>query len=203
MNKFSIVTPFLVVVVLFWSCQTPEKQKETGSDFEPVKYNHSGLVVDLGVGLWAWPLPMDYDNDGDMDLLVSCPDTPFNGTYFFENTSGNAEQMPVFAPPKKIEKGIKNLQVSYVNSEPRVLGRGVEYENFIEQGFSQPTDSFPIEEIEKEFKKIRFSQWNYVDYDGDGDQDLIAGISDWGDYGWDNAFDEQGNWINGPLHGYV
>lgn len=202
MKKFSAVTPFLVVV-LFWSCQTPEKRKETGRDFEPMKYNHSGLVVDLGVGLWAWPLPMDYDNDGDMDLLVSCPDTPFNGTYFFENTSGNAEQMPVFAPPKKIEKGIKNLQVSYVNSEPKVLGRGVEYENFTEQGFSQPTDLFPIEEIEKEFKKIRFSQWNYVDYDGDGDQDLIAGISDWGDYGWDNAFDEQGNWINGPLHGYV
>lgn len=202
MKKFSTVTPFLVVV-LFWSCQTPEKRKETGRDFEPMKYNHSGLVVDLGVGLWAWPLPMDYDNDGDMDLLVSCPDTPFNGTYFFENTSGNAEQMPVFAPPKKIEKGIKNLQVSYVNSEPKVLGRGVEYENFTEQGFSQPTDLFPIEEIEKEFKKIRFSQWNYVDYDGDGDQDLIAGISDWGDYGWDNAFDEQGNWINGPLHGHV
>jgi hypothetical protein len=202
MKKFSAVTPFLVVV-LFWSCQTPEKRKETGRDFEPMKYNHSGLVVDLGVGLWAWPLPMDYDNDGDMDLLVSCPDTPFNGTYFFENTSGNAEQMPVFAPPEKIEKGIKNLQVSYVNSEPKVLGRGVEYENFTEQGFSQPTDLFPIEEIEKEFKKIRFSQWNYVDYDGDGDQDLIAGISDWGDYGWDNAFDEQGNWINGPLHGHV
>ena len=40
---------------------------------EQVKYNHPGLVGDLGVGLWAWPLPMDYDSDGDLDLVVVCP----------------------------------------------------------------------------------------------------------------------------------
>ena len=51
----------------------------------PIQYNNPGLVVDLGVGLWAWPLPMDYDRDGDMDLVVSCPDKPYNGVYFFEN----------------------------------------------------------------------------------------------------------------------
>ena len=50
---------------------------------QPLKYNHPGLVVDLGVGLWAWPLPMDYDDDGDYDLVVSCPDKPSNGFYFF------------------------------------------------------------------------------------------------------------------------
>lgn len=54
--------------------------------FEPLKYNHPGLTVDLGVGLWAWPMPMDWDQDGDLDLIVSSPDTPYNGTYFFENT---------------------------------------------------------------------------------------------------------------------
>jgi len=60
-------------------------------------YNHPGLVVDLGVGLWAWPLPVDWDKDGDLDLLVSCPDKPFNGTYFFENPDGAV--MPTFKPP--------------------------------------------------------------------------------------------------------
>ena len=54
---------------------------------ERIQYNNPGLVVDLGVGLWAWPLPMDYDRDGDLDLVVSCPDKPYNGTYFFENPS--------------------------------------------------------------------------------------------------------------------
>jgi hypothetical protein len=202
MKRIWTVIPFLLPVFICIG-QNSSKQKKTDSDFELLKYNHPGLVVDLGVGLWAWPMPMDYDNDGDMDLVVSCPDTPFNGTWFFENTSGTTEKMPVFDPPQKIGKGDKNLQVVYINGEPRVLGRGVEYENFLQQGFSQPVELFPIEEIEKEFKKIRFSQWKYVDYDGDGDLDLIAGISDWGDYGWDNAFDEHGNWTNGPLHGFV
>ncbi|HAW01558.1 MAG TPA: hypothetical protein DCX10_07465, partial [Verrucomicrobiales bacterium] len=62
-------------------------------------YDNPGLTVDLGVGLWAWPLPMDYDSDGDMDLLVSCPDKPSNGTYFFENPgTEKGEKLPVFKP---------------------------------------------------------------------------------------------------------
>ena len=59
---------------------------------ERLKYNHPGLVVDLGVGLWAWPLPMDFDGDGDLDLVVNCPDKPYNGVYFFENASGDTAQ---------------------------------------------------------------------------------------------------------------
>ena len=43
----------------------------TGADcLRRVKYNHPGLVVDLGVGLWAWPMPMDYDSDGDLDIYI-------------------------------------------------------------------------------------------------------------------------------------
>ena len=30
----------------------------TAAELERLKYNHSGLIVDLGVGLWAWPLPI-------------------------------------------------------------------------------------------------------------------------------------------------
>ncbi len=42
-----------------------------------------------------------------------------------------------------------------------------------------------------------------VDFDGDGALDLFAGHGLWGDYGWDNAFNEQGEWMRGPLHGHV
>ena len=63
-----------------------------------LEYRRADLVVDLGVGLWAWPLPMDWDGDGDYDLVVSCPDVPFRGTYLFENPGGG-EKMPVFEPP--------------------------------------------------------------------------------------------------------
>jgi hypothetical protein len=60
---------------------------------ERIRYNHSGLVVDLGVGLWAWPMPMDWDGDGDLDLVVSCPDVPFNGIYLFENPGGGGNML--------------------------------------------------------------------------------------------------------------
>ncbi len=31
----------------------------------------------------------------------------------------------------------------------------------------------------------------------------IIGVGDWTDYGWDNAYDKNGRWTNGPLHGFV
>ena len=80
--------------------------------FDRLQYNHPGLVVDLGVGLWAWPMPMDWDQDGDLDLVVSCPDVPFNGIYLFENPGG-AGKMPVFKPPQKIGPGQRNMRVSH------------------------------------------------------------------------------------------
>ena len=67
-----------------WQCSgTNELKKDEPAEFMPIAYRNPGLEVDLGVGLWAWPLPMDFDKDGDIDLVVSCPDVPFNGTYFF------------------------------------------------------------------------------------------------------------------------
>ncbi|MHC4620052.1 MAG: FG-GAP repeat domain-containing protein [Planctomycetota bacterium] len=171
---------------------------------ERVKYNNPGLKADLGVGLWAWPLPMDYDDDGDYDLVVSCPDKPYNGTYFFENPAGNVK-MPVFKPGVRIGRGYKHAQVSYVAGIPRVLVPAKELVNFRNAGsdFEKTVDIYPTDRIHKAKGRIRARQWKYCDYDGDGDQDLIAGIADWTEYGWDNAFNSEGRWTNGPLHGYV
>src|SRR5262245_57225658 len=71
---------------------------------EPLRYNHPGLVVDLGVGLWAWPVPCDADGDGDFDLIVSCPDKPSNGVWLFENATGDTakNKLPVFKPARRI-----------------------------------------------------------------------------------------------------
>ncbi len=201
MNRISYI--LMLCMMVFFACSSTGKQEDIGNMLVPLKYNNPGLAVDLGVGLWAWPLPMDFDSDGDMDLIVSCPDIPFNGTYFFENRVGANEKFPLFESPVKIGPGQKDLQVSYVDGEPRILGRGVEYIDFKDSLNSNPRVLFPRDLLEKEFEKIRFSQWKYVDYENDGDMDLIVGIDDWGDYGWDNAFDENGKWVNGPLHGYV
>ncbi len=169
---------------------------------QPLPYNNPGLRVDLGVGLWAWPMPMDYDGDGDLDLLVACPDKPSNGVIFFENpTQDPRGKLPVFRPGVRLGNASHNMQVSFVDGEPRVLAPGIEYVDFRKTGFAQTTKIYPRANIHEH--PVRGNMWRYVDFDGDGDQDLVIGVGDWTDYGWDHAYDSRGRWRNGPLHGYV
>ena len=165
-----------------------------------LKYNHPGLTVDLGVGLWAWPIPVDFDGDGRYDLVVSCPDTPYNGLYFFKNTGGDA-RMPVFEPGVRIGPGQKNVGSSVVKGRCRVLTPGREYPDFLHSGFEKAV-SLPVGS-NVHANPVRANQWKYVDFDGDGVTDLLVGAEDWTDYGWDDAFDAQGRWTRGPLHGFV
>ena len=203
--RFVTITILCIIILPLFQCTTPSQQEVVGhlSEFTRLNYRNPEVTPYLGVGLWAWPLPIDFDDDGDLDLVVACPDVPFNGIYFFENREGAGVSMPVFEPPVKLGPGAKNLQVSYINGEAKILGSGVEFAFFQDSILENPVSLFPKEELEKHHEKIRFSQWKYVDYEGDGDLDLMAGIDEWGDYGWDNAFDEKGHWTNGPLHGYV
>lgn len=173
--------------------------QNSSEKFQRIKNNNIKLKADLGVGLWAWPLPLDFDNDGDYDLLVNCHDVPYNGIYFFENTDGNIK-MPVFKPGKKIGPAHKNIQISYVDNSPKYLIPGKEIINLIS---GKTENIYPHENIYDDGKKIRANQWKYSDYNNDGAVDLIVSIGDWSDYGWDNAFDRNGKWLNGPLHGFV
>ena len=171
---------------------------------QPLKYNNPGLIVDLGVGLWAWPLPMDYDGDGDLDLVVSCPDKPSNGLYFFENpTQDPSVKMPVFKPGVHIAKTGHNIQISYVKGEARILRENQEYVDFRTNQFSRLDKIYPTSKIHQGKGRTRANMWRYVDWEQDGDQDIIVGVGDWSDYEWDHAYDAQGRWQNGPLHGWV
>ena len=176
-------------------------------DVQRVAYNNPGLVVDLGVGLWAWPLPMDYDGDGDMDLVVSGGGVPYQGTYFFENPSdpGDREAMPVFRPGVRIGEYRTNAQVSHNEGrDPIVTTPGETHQHFREVAFQEPSGlDLATDEIYRSEGRIRAKQWKLADWEGDGDLDLLIGVGDWGEYGWDDAFDERGNWTNGPLHGFV
>ena len=120
--------------------------------------------------------------------------------------------MPVFKPAVRISKGMHNVQLSHVKGEPRILSPGFEYPQFRGHGLEirkslgistsvhQPRD---YGRPNARRNAIRANQWKYVDYNGDGHDDLLVGIGDWADYGWDNAFNRQGLWTHGPLHGYV
>lgn len=166
------------------------------ADLQRIKYNNPGLKVDLGVGLWAWPMPVDWDNDGDLDLLVDCPCKPYNGIWFFENPGGS--KTPVFKAGKRVYASRRNIQISWIGGNPKYLMPGAE----VSADLTKTKKIYPKNRVEKH-RKIRANQWKYVDYDGDGAWDLIAGVGIWDDYGWDNAYNTKGEWTNGPLHGYV
>lgn len=174
-----------------------------GQGLERLKFNNPGLVVDLAVGLWAFPMPMDVNGDGQWDLAVSCPDKPYNGVYLFENPGVDTgrDPFPVFRAPRRIGPGRQFAGVSYVNGIPHVLTPALEYPEFLQNGLAKgvklglPTNVHP--------RTVRGNFWRYVDFDGDGKTDLLVGVDDWTEYGWDNAYDAAGKWTNGPLRGFV
>jgi len=169
-----------------------------GSRFVRVPYNNPGLAVDLGVGLWAHPMPVDWDGDGDYDLLCATPDKPYNGLYFFENATGKVD-WPIFKPAVRLSEVGRNITISYEGDQWFVTEPGNVFTDFKNALFTAP-QAIPYEQT---FKTTRANQWKFVDFDGDGVRDLIAGAGDWTDYGWDNAFNEKGEWTNGVIHGHI
>lgn len=178
---------------------------------ERLSYQNPGLNVDLGVGLWAWPVPCDADGDGDYDLIVSCPDKPSNGIWLFENPSGDTAEtrFPVFKAGRRLGSTVHYVMPSWTGGRLRVLSPGWEYPDFIRTGLAAknklPVDPkfYRPQGTAQGGPRLRHNQWRYADYDGDGLEDLVVGIEDWSDYGWDNAWNDSGVWQNGPLHGYV
>lgn len=166
-----------------------------------ITYHHPDLAVDLGVGLWGAPQPMDADGDGDLDMVMSCPDKPSSGVYFFENRQGNVK-FPVFSRPVRIGDAPRNLRPSYLKDKVVLLAPALEFPDVTSQSLGKSV-KLPLPENVHDNTRIRANQWQYVDYDGNGVYDLVVGVGDWSDYGWDNAFDSQGHWTKGPLHGYV
>lgn len=183
----------------------------TADGLQQLSYQNPGLVVDLGVGLWAWPIPMDADGDGDFDLVVSCPDKPSNGLWFFENAGGSTAKnpLPVFRPARRIGRTVHYVMPSYVDGKVRILSPGLEYPDLFASGLEErvqlPVDARFHKPQGKQPKGpgVRHNQWRYADFNGDNAIDLIVGIEDWSYYGWDDAWNEEGVWENDSLHGWI
>lgn len=178
--------------------QRPEEPAMIGAG-DRVSYGRPGVRGRLAVGLWAYPAPLDADGDGDLDLVVACTDRPSNGTYLFRNIGNNRD--PLFERGEWLGPGKKDLIAADFNGDKKtdLVTSGGYYSDFVR---NRLTHFVPIK-VERDYHVGRDDLWYPVDWDGDGRLDLLVGASDWREYGWDDAYDEQGRWTRGPLHGYV
>jgi len=164
-----------------------------------MRFNNPGLVVDLGVGLWGNPLPMDADGDGELELYVASMGKPDRGIYAFKPLDDGPGPMR-FAPGEKVSTAMHNLRTARTHDGKWVVvSPGRIYTDFANHGLSKYVQI----DYEKPFYSGRANQWSIFDYDGDGVDDLVIGVDDWREYGWDDAYDKDGHWTNGPLRGHV
>src|SRR5262249_5871592 len=164
-----------------------------------ITFGRPGVRGRLSVGLWAHPVAFDFDGDGNIDLIVSCPDHPYNGIYFFRNLGTN--QKPLFDRAEWLGPGKKDLVAADFNGDGAIdlVVSGGYYSDVRRNRLSQ----FVKINLPRDYWVGRDDLWYPVDWDGDSKIDLLVGVSDWRDYGWDDAFDEKGNWTRGALHGYI
>jgi hypothetical protein len=138
---------------------------------EPLYYNNPGLVVDLAVGLWAGPLPMDFNGDGNLDIVVSCPDKPYNGLYVFENVSARACRTRRSVTWMESRASSRPRPSIPISSRPASTSR--------RKSRCRPT-CMP-EQGPRQFLALRgFRRRRKTD--------IVVGADDWTDYGWDNAY---------------
>jgi hypothetical protein len=162
-------------------------------------YGRSGVRGPVAVGLWAYPAGFDFDEDGDTDLIVSCPAPPYHGTFLFLNTGSNRE--PLYDRGEWLGPGRKEMLAADFNADGRidlVVSGGY----FSDVRANRLSRYVPVN-LPRSYHIGRDDLWYPADWDRDGKIDILAGVSDWRDYGWDDAFNERGQWQRGPLHGYV
>ena len=164
-----------------------------------VTYGRAGVRGNLAVGLWAFPAAIDMDDDGDTDLIVSCADRPYRGIYLFRNIGSNSK--PLFDRGEWLGDGRKDLVAADFNGDGAVdlVVSGGYYSDVKRNRLAR----FVKVDVPRSYHVGRDDLWNPVDWDGDGKIDLLIGVSDWREYGWDDAFNENGEWTRGPLRGYV
>jgi hypothetical protein len=164
-----------------------------------ITFGRAGVRGRLSVGLWAHPVALDFDGDGNIDLIVGCPDHPYNGTYLFRNVGANGK--PLFDRAEWLGPGKKDLVAADFNGDGAIdlVVSGGYYSDVRKHRLSK----FVPVKLARDYWMGRDDLWYPVDWDGDGKIDLLVGVSDWRDYGWDDAFNEKGEWTRGPLHGYI
>lgn len=164
-----------------------------------VTFGRPGVRGRVAVGLYAHPAVVDMDADGLPDLILSSPDRPYNGIYYFHNI-GQAGQ-PLYARGEWWGPAKADLVAADANGDGRtdLVYRGGYFDDVRANRLSKPV-AIPLP---RDYHVGRDDFYFPVDWDGDGRIDILNGPSDWREYGWDDAYDAQGRWTRGPLHGPV
>lgn len=160
-----------------------------------LNYGRTRVTRDLGIGLWASALPIDWNGDGMTDLVYSVPDVPQSGVYIYLQTKPG-----VFEQAERLGDGHWHPALGDMNGDGKVdlLAKDVWFDNIRENGVGEGIAG-PVARPEE--KKYRSFMVRQVDWDNDGRIDIVSAGGDWNDYGWDLAYDQNGNWTRGPLHG--
>ena len=164
-----------------------------------VTFGHPGVRGPVAVGLWPHPSAFDFDGDGNIDLVVTCADRPSNGIYLFRNLASNAK--PLFDRGEWLGPARKDMVAADFNGDGSIdlVVSGGYFSDVRRNRLSR----FVPVRVDRDYHVGRDDLWYPADWDRDGKLDLLIGVSDWRDYGWDNAFNDRGEWMRGPLHGHV
>ncbi len=162
------------------------------------------------------PLIIDWDGDGYKDIITSVGMVPERTVYFYKNNGNSFEDG--FGKPISIDTqaqqryeqnhivNVRGTQVTDVNGDGNmdIVGNGGYYSNVKVNGFAKWVSiDFPKDcEIGQVLEDSRFYRWYITDWDGDGVNDLIISNCSFKEYGWSNAFNDSGQWTNGPLRGW-
>ena len=175
------------------------------ADFRPLMYGNTGTAF-LKNGLFPSVMTMDFDGDGDLDVVMANGGIPTKrGTWLYENASpaGTRPCDVVFKPGRRIDDCKWNVTSSRL-SDGRVA---VTEENRFT--FDYPHDlrkgmkAFKDLPANVHVRGVRCNKWRFVDYDGDGRDDLVVMVGDWAEYGWHDKWDKRGIWKNANVHGWI
>lgn len=162
-------------------------------------YGRKDVRGRLSGGLNSYPVPVDIDSDGDLDIIVGSTDRPYNGIFLFNNLGSNAA--PLFDRAEWLGPGKPNLVAAEFNGDGKtdLVVSGGYYSDVRANRLSK----FVPVDLARSYHVGRDDLWYPVDWDRDGKIDVLVGVSDWREYGWDDAFNTRGEWTRGDVHGFV